>query len=1191
MVTRKNQMDILITSTFTPTGFVQASKAISGLIGQVAGLNKALLGMGKGGMGVMVTPIQNMGKVAKETSGKINNLNYGYAGYLANINRANRAAEIFNKTQKTTNISSIQSTDSLKGLNAQLLAGGRGFGGIITGAKGMVTNLRNIANTSASVGDVFGFYIGTVMLGAVKDLVFGFSTLKDEATSTFRYLGMPQHEIKAAFDGIAEAAARMPRVGIPELMDGWKKVRLSTRITGAEMVRFSGVFGDTITLFKANARTANDASLAIADAMAGGPGAFRRMYEISSAIKKERLMDLGWSGLNDDVTGFFTALEKVYGEMGITGISLKLESFGDIMDYVSDQAKVAGMKIGDGLLPVLKPLALALGQIIASPIGPWAVGAGIAFAGLFGTILVGVPLLQSLGASWTTVTSLMGGAVAPLTTRFRAFRFEQKALYGGMGAVSGEFAKMNKDMSKADLDFKRGIIRGDKKMDFARKPGMKGFLVTPDPIMGRGMHSAFRADAAGKMQRTAVYQMNKDMTKFNQVAGGSKKTLGGFTRSVNIFGKAGRANIGSFAKSGASAASSMLTLGFGLSNPIGKIILLAGVVITLLALFLDWGRIMDMAGDAIKRIGDFLAPTRKAVTDFIETAYEAIAAWGGWKFIVDVINEVGKAIFWLAGLAVDGIKWVVEVTGIDETLEAVGNIDKRMEVLWPKIRDGTATTKELSDALGSTGDAFWWLLNPINLVNLALATNEGQMKRNRDAFEKWTETPEGLDAMVKLQEAYTDLDLAIMGVWAAFEDIWNSMLRLRDMFDDVLRPLGELIDALLGIQDPAKDAGDTFGGTADKTSVFKNKVDILIGALDFCTWVINNLVIPAIKLLEMFLVGLGVVLFGIIWVIAMFIHGILAICREIDNFVHMRWGELWIVKEFQKIIDLIFGKSPGIIPGLKLIVATFGWMVGPIMGAIRTIANVGGGLFMRFINDVVVWFQRLPGRIGLALRGVGGNIWIAVQDGYNYVMRRVGMFVGIGRAIKDAVVRGIRQAFGMRSPSRVMSGLGEGIGEGLLQGMTQWIHGNIRGISNYMKKEVGGIAVLLANMFSNFKWVYYWDSRQPVSTTLRTMTANCWDAAMAFLHLARNMGLVARLYRVFLGRLPHMIIDLPTVGMWIDPSGLMGRGLRAGRAPGLPAGAPVHVYMQNPTVREEPDFDRLAMTTSRRLMDVMRYNI
>ncbi len=68
-------------------------------------------------------------------------------------------------------------------------------------------------------------------------------------------------------------------------------------------------------------------------------------------------------------------------------------------------------------------------------------------------------------------------------------------------------------------------------------------------------------------------------------------------------------------------------------------------------------------------------------------------------------------------------------------------------------------------------------------------------------------------------------------------------------------------------------------------------------------------------------------------------------------------------------------------------------------------------------------------------------------------------------------------------------------------------------------------------------------------------------------------------------------IDLPTVGKWKDPSGVMGRGLKGGRAPALPAGTSVHVYMQNPIVREEPDFDRLAMTTSRRLMDVMRYNI
>ncbi len=212
------------------------------------------------------------------------------------------------------------------------------------------------------------------------------------------------------------------------------------------------------------------------------------------------------------------------------------------------------------------------------------------------------------------------------------------------------------------------------------------------------------------------------------------------------------------------------------------------------------------------------------------------------------------------------------------------------------------------------------------------------------------------------------------------------------------------------------------------------------------------------------------------------------------------------------------------------------------------------GYAAQIIGSVVAWFMGLPARIGAALTGIKDAIVQQLWNAYNGAMSMLNAFIDIGRQIKDKVIQGIMNAFGISSPSKETYTLGEAISQGLLEGMKNWVLDNWEKFIDPVKKKLGNGLDILVKTFGNFKWIYYMNSMQSVATTLSTMTGNCWDAAVAFISLASNMGIAAELYRTFVGSVPHMVVNLPQFGAWIDPSGILGRGLQKGTAPGSAAG-------------------------------------
>ena len=152
-------------------------------------------------------------------------------------------------------------------------------------------------------------------------------------------------------------------------------------------------------------------------------------------------------------------------------------------------------------------------------------------------------------------------------------------------------------------------------------------------------------------------------------------------------------------------------------------------------------------------------------------------------------------------------------------------------------------------------------------------------------------------------------------------------------------------------------------------------------------------------------------------------------------------------------------------------------------------------------------------------------------------------------------------------------------------GMEQWVRNNASLFAKSLAKDANIAVKLLSDMFSNYKWVYYMNSLQSVGQTLATMTGNCYDAALAFQALANKMGISANLYNTFVNGIPHTVITLPGMGLWIDPSGIMGRGLKSGS----PAGAPIIVNQYGNTVKDEEDIETMAKESAKVLLRAVRF--
>lgn len=139
-------------------------------------------------------------------------------------------------------------------------------------------------------------------------------------------------------------------------------------------------------------------------------------------------------------------------------------------------------------------------------------------------------------------------------------------------------------------------------------------------------------------------------------------------------------------------------------------------------------------------------------------------------------------------------------------------------------------------------------------------------------------------------------------------------------------------------------------------------------------------------------------------------------------------------------------------------------------GLARFLLNKGREFITSFWNgckitfaSLVNWTRQRPGVIRNALGGLTGTLRSRGRDiisGFlNGLKEKWADAIGWVRGIKDRVVGAIKKAFGIKSPSRVMMGLGFNIMAGLMKGILSG--------SGVLKSAVKGIFHSVTDIFSN----------------------------------------------------------------------------------------------------------------------------
>jgi hypothetical protein len=291
------------------------------------------------------TSMAQVSALEKGTTQFTNNTTRGLQTTNAAVNNVSKQ---FTQFANNTSAGFKNSATSALNFSAQMTktsgTGVAGFGNIV-GAIGKVPNALNQAMHSL-IG--FDLWFGILLGGIFAKFTVGNAMMVEDAKSTFRYVGMQGKEVDKLTKSVTEYAAAASKVDMKEMIDGWKIIRLSVPMTGAQMEKFNGVLGDTIAFFKANGRSAEDAARAVEDSIGGS---WKRMIELN--IKKGDLIKAGWSGASDDVEGYFMALQKVYQDRGIEGYAKKLDSFADKWQLVREKMILIGIAVGEFLLPIL----------------------------------------------------------------------------------------------------------------------------------------------------------------------------------------------------------------------------------------------------------------------------------------------------------------------------------------------------------------------------------------------------------------------------------------------------------------------------------------------------------------------------------------------------------------------------------------------------------------------------------------------------------------------------------------------------------------------------------------------------------------------------------------------------------------------------------------------------------------------
>jgi hypothetical protein len=738
----QNQVDIQITSTFNPAGFVAAKEALATLNTTVS---KTATGMSKAS-GITKSAATAFGNYANFARGATSAVQ---ECRTATVNLGNGMTMMGSSIKNANESMAMVSKSADEGGQAMVAMASKGesstskMGSAMNGLKGYMGGL---IKQTISVGDIFGFYIGMMAVNAVYGLTIGMSKLRNEMETTFEYMGKSTKDTEKFSNDITLWAASQPKLSIAGVYQ-MARVQAMSGATLDQIDRWKQTWGDVQAIGASLLDLSPEAAAervgpAITEAVEGRYKRLTTLTGITTTQFKKAAADMGISA--QDLQGNYDNTMKVLQSELVTkhlaGVAGKLTSFADAWDYMSQiigakSSMALGTSIGS-LAPVIK----TLGDILLNIPGPMFLLVE-AFIALVGIILVGMPVIASLVSSM----SILGAAFEPISTRIDTLKMNW-ANYEEVGgsviaentAIMESFAAMDSEMGA--LNAEGALTKNAASSLQAPMSTMEGKQVTRTVKWGADDAPMIRyfqtADAGTSVLGTKLEGVGKDIENNTQGIG----RFGGTTKSqmsgaTGVFSKMGGGlkGVGSGIMgivSGIGAMGKAMIM-FLLTDPIGWIILIIAAIVAIITITGSWGKVINWLKGIWAGLEKALGGVWKSIVAGSTATGSAIQTWKGWgvilAWITNAWNQLYAALKWVWGMYQPLINIKMNPAFKDAVLQ--------LSVAWNTVKLSLKSAwTALQPALKELGAAFGELYTAIFPVSDAINKTANTSKKGAQGF-------------------------------------------------------------------------------------------------------------------------------------------------------------------------------------------------------------------------------------------------------------------------------------------------------------------------------------------------------------------------------------------------------------------------------------------------------------------------
>lgn len=437
---------------------------------------------------------------------------------------------------------------------------------------------------------------------------------------------------------------------------------------------------------------------------------------------------------------------------------------------------------------------------------------------------------------------------------------------------------------------------------------------------------------------------------------------------------------------------------------------------------IDWGSL-------IKELKNAISKTIDEHPELADVGLKLLAAFGIAKALQSI--DLGSML--------DTSKLTSSLDKVSESLDKVGET-KALSSLSGALAGATGNASGLSGALagaegatGGLGGALSALLSPIGLVVVAVAAFVGTfvylLNTSSTFREEIDKIKDKLDGDLKpimddMKESFKEISDALLKIWDAVANLLEPVIVgitaiLADVFEGIVKIVGGIVDVVAGIL------------TLNPDKIMEGLGKILDGAEDLFKSIGDG----------------AKAFFDDIWKkIGGFVTDII---DKIAGFFTDIWDK--VTKFFSDAVDKVVGFITDIPEKISNFFSDLHTKFKDGMDKVKEKVGEGIDAVVKFFTDlpgkvkekvddlvskVKDWFGKVPDKIKEVFndaKDIGKNlvegIWNGISDKVDWVVKKV-------KGFGDKVMNGLKDFFGIHSPSRLMRDeigvyLGEGIGVGI----------------------------------------------------------------------------------------------------------------------------------------------------------------